>query len=335
MNKKPKAVYLLRPYAYDLIYGPEERRDISSLAEVLEPVMTMENWLKYPGICQQVEVIFSGWDMPLVDEVFLGTFPQLKAIFYGAGSIRGFATDLLWDRDITVSSAYRANAIPVCEFTVAQIVLATKHAWRLASETRTSRRFAASNSLVLPGMYKSVIGLISLGAVGRMIAERLSQYDVQVIAYDPFVESAEAKALGVDMCSLEEVFQRSDVVSCHTPWIKETEGMLTHELFMSMSHGATFINTARGAVVDQPGLIAALYKRPDLYAMLDVTWPEPPPPESPLYTLPNVWLTPHIAGSKGMECHRLGRTMVDELERYLSGEPLRFQILRDKAMVMA
>jgi phosphoglycerate dehydrogenase-like enzyme len=102
-----------------------------------------------------------------------------------------------------------------------------------------------------------------------------------------------------------------------------------------MKPGATFINTARGAVVREQEMIAVLQQRPDLFAVLDVTYPEPPEPDSPLYTLPNVVLTPHIAGAMGVECNRMGRYMVEELKRYLRGDSLEWGITREMARVLA
>src|SRR5690606_8819626 len=115
---------------------------------------------------------------------------------------------------------------------------------------------------------------------------------------------------------------RSDVVSLHSPWLPETVGMITGDHFRQMKPYASFINTARGAIIREAEMIAVLQDRPDLTALLDVTYPEPPAPGSPLYTLPNVVLTPHIAGSMDMECRRMGRYMVDELQRFLHDEPL-------------
>jgi phosphoglycerate dehydrogenase-like enzyme len=134
---------------------------------------------------------------------------------------------------------------------------------------------------------------------------------------------------------LDEVFRRADVVSLQTPWLKETEGMITGQHFAAMKPGATFINTARGAVVREPEMIAVLQQRPDLFAVMDVTHPEPPAPDSPLYTLPNVVLTPHIAGAMGDECRRMGHYMVEELRRYLQGDDLEWRITRDMAAVLA
>jgi phosphoglycerate dehydrogenase-like enzyme len=127
----------------------------------------------------------------------------------------------------------------------------------------------------------------------------------------------------------------ADVVSCHAPLSKLTEKMLGREHFESMKPGATFINTARGAVVNEEEMIGVLQKRPDLFAVLDVTHPLPPAQGSLLYTLDNVMLTPHIAGSLGHECRRMGKLMVMELDRYLAGKPLQFEIDEERFQTMA
>jgi phosphoglycerate dehydrogenase-like enzyme len=98
-----------------------------------------------------------------------------------------------------------------------------------------------------------------------------------------------------------------------------------------MKPGASFINTARGQIVREDELIDVARRRKDLQFVLDVTCHEPPPTDSPLYTLPNVMLTPHIAGSVGTECRRMGRCMVEELQRFLDGEPLRWPVTPELA----
>lgn len=125
------------------------------------------------------------------------------------------------------------------------------------------------------------------------------------------------------------------MVSLHTPWLPETEGMIRGKHFAAMKPGATFINTARGAIVRENEMTDALKSRPDLFALLDVTHPEPPLADSPLLTVPNVIITPHVAGANANECKRNGSYMVDELKRYLRGKPLRFAITKEKAAIMA
>jgi phosphoglycerate dehydrogenase-like enzyme len=188
----------------------------------------------------------------------------------------------------------------------------------------------------LPGIYGSTVGIVSLGLIGRGVCERLKPFGVKVIAYDPFVSETDAAALNVELCSLEDIFCNSDVVSLHTPLLKETERMITGAHFASMRPWASFINTSRGAIVREQELIQTLQSRTDLLAILDVTHPEPPVPESPLYTLPNVVLTPHISGAASFrDIARMGKFVLDELQRYLQNEPLRWEVTREKAMILA
>nr|MBA3687197.1 hypothetical protein [Planctomycetota bacterium] len=168
------------------------------------------------------------------------------------------------------------------------------------------------------GSYGATVGLIALGAIGRRVADLLRPFDVRVIAHDPH---ASAPA-GVEMVGLDELFRRSDVVSLHAPDIPATEGMIGAAQLRLLRAHATFINTARGRIVRQDELIAVLRERPDLQAVLDVTWPEPPPSDSALHDLPNLLLTPHLAGSQGNEVLRLADWMIEECARFLRGEPL-------------
>ena len=137
------------------------------------------------------------------------------------------------------------------------------------------------------------------------------------------------------MCSLDEIFRQSNVVSVHTPWLKETERLVAGRHLSMMKPYSTFINTSRGAVIREMEMIEVLRQRQDLVAVLDVTHPEPPAPDSPLFSLPNVILTPHIAGAMGTECRRMGQIMIAELKRYLAGEPLQFGLTRERVAIMA
>ncbi|MBN1218051.1 MAG: hydroxyacid dehydrogenase [Anaerolineae bacterium] len=328
-----KGIFLLRADAYQKIYGPDELTAINQLVDIYAPPQTSKSVRENPSILNEVEVIFSGWDMAVMDEEFLAAAPRLKAVFYGAGSIRYFVTKASWQRGIIVTSAYAANAIPTAEYTLSQILLCLKRGWPHAQLVREQGGFPPR--LPVPGAYGSTVGLISLGRVGRYVLKLLQNFDINVIAYDPFVTAAEAAELKVELCTLAEIFRRADVVSLHTPWLPETEGMITGEHLASMKSGAAFINTARGAIVREQEMIQVLQQRPDLTAVLDVTYPEPPEPGSSLYTLPNVVLTPHIAGAMDQECRRMGQVMVEELRRYLKDEPLQWALTKEQMARMA
>lgn len=329
----PKGLFLLNPDAYEKIYGHPEREAIRARVDITAPLQTRQSIAEHPEVLADVEMIFSGWGMAELTEDFLASAPNLKLVFYGAGSIRYFTTDAAWDRGIVITSAYAANAVPVSEYTLAQILLSLKRAWYYARKIQEKQRWISKDSV--PGAFESTVGLISLGKVGRLVAERLQPFDLKVLAYDPYVSPAGAAPLGVELVELDRVFELSDVVSLHAPKLPETLGMITGAHLAAMKENSTFINTARGAIVREEEMIEVLKTRPDLYAILDVTDPEPPLSGSPLYTLPNVVLTPHIAGSLGEECRRMGQTMVAELKRYLAGDPLRWSISRERAEILA
>jgi phosphoglycerate dehydrogenase-like enzyme len=136
----------------------------------------------------------------------------------------------------------------------------------------------------------------------------------------------------VKLCAIEEVFATSDIVSCHLPLYEATTQLIDGALLRRMKPDSTFINTARGAVVNEPDLVAVLQERPDLYAVLDTIVEEPPAEANPLLQLPNVIVTPHLAGSMCLECRRMGRMMVDEFRRYVAGEPLLGEIREQDLM---
>ena len=310
--KRLRGVQILDQASLELIYGPTEQRDIARWVDLDAP-QTRESIRAHRDVLREIDVLFSGWGGPRVDEDFLDTAPNLKVIFYGAGSASSLITEEVWERGVQVTTAYAANAVPVAEYTLGAILLSLKHVWHLAGEARGLRRYPKVGNL--PGCYGSTVGLVSLGMIARVLLRLLKPFDLKIIAYDPFLTEAQAAELEIESVGLEELFERSDVVSIHTPWLAETEGLITGAHVSAMKPGATLINTSRGAVVREAEMIEVASRRPDLQLILDVSHPEPPLPRSPLYTLPNVVLTPHIAGSIGEECRRMGRYMVEELER--------------------
>lgn len=328
-----RGLFILNSDAYAKIYGDEERCAIDELVEIYAPPLTAAAARERLDVLAGAEIVMSGWGMLPLDAAVLAAAPKLKAVFYGAGSIRYFTTEAFWDREIVVTSAYAGNAQPVMEYTVAAILFSLKRGWYFARTVRELHGYPVKDSV--PGGYGSTIGLIGMGTIGRMVATHLQHFDLHLLAHDPYMSGAEAAALGVELCPLEELFRRSHVVSLHAPWLPETVGMITGAHLASMQENATFINTARGALVREAEMLAVMQQRPDLQAVLDVTYPEPPPADSLFYTLPNVVLTPHIAGSMANECRRMGRMMVEELRRYVAGEPLQWQVTRARAQVMA
>lgn len=331
---KTHGIFLGDKELIDRVWSQRTRARLRQYCQLDDRVWKATDLVGEAARLRDVQVVFSTWEMPMLTSDQLEALPKLEAVFYAAGTVRNFAGPL-WERGVIVCSAWQANGVPVAEFTLAQIILGLKRVWPHVQRLREIRSRAAWQTLPVCGAYGAKVGLVSLGVIGRRVVEWLRLMDVQVLAYDPWVSEEQARHLGVTKVSLEELFDQCEVVSIHTPWLKETERMIHGDLIRRMKSGATLINTARGAVIAEDEMIEVLRQRPDLTAVLDVTHPEPPQEGSPLYTLPNVVLTPHIAGSIGQEVQRMAEWMADEFESWVHQRPLRFAVSREMAERMA
>lgn len=274
----------------------------------------------------QSDVLIMGWGAPSLTEADLDAAPHVKAILFAGGRAASLLPSTTRDRGILLSNAGHANAVPVAEFTTALILLANKRALQSARLYQRRREFIDREQDFLDaGNRGKTVGIIGASRIGRMVMERLNALglELDVALYDPYVVAEDARALGVRLASLEEIMATSDVVSLHAPLTVDTAGMITGKLLRSLRDGATFINTARGLLVDQDALVDEL-RTGRIDAMLDVTTPEVLPPDHALYDLPNVLLTPHMAGSTGPELARLGEHVASELNRLAHGLPLAF-----------
>lgn len=330
-----KGLFIMDENLFEKVYTPDIQREISQYIDIIGKPLTKYNYQEEGNLLKEAEVIFSGWGAPVFDQSFLEKTPSLEAIFYAAGTMKKLLSDEIWERDIKVTTANQANAIPVAEFTLSEILFSLKNGWQLSRRLKEEKNYINGMYQPLIGNYQATAGIISLSQIGRKVTDLLRHFDLNVLAYDPFVNEDEASNLNVELCSLEAIFKHADVVSLHSPLLPETKGMIRKEHFQSMKQNATFINTARGAIVREDEMIEVLQERTDITAVLDVTYPEPPAEQSKLYTLPNVVLTPHIAGSSGNERARLGAFMLEEAKRFTAGEPLQYKITKQSYRNMA
>lgn len=330
-----KGLFIMDDDLFEKVYTPTVQKEISQYIDIIGEPLTKDNCQEHSDLLKQAEVIFSGWGAPIFDPSFLEKAPCLEAIFYAAGTMKKLLSDEVWERGIKVTTANKANAIPVAEFTLSEILFSLKNGWQLSRQLKTEKTYLNGMYQPLIGAYQSTVGIISLSQIGRKVVELLQHFDLEILAYDPFVKEDEASRLNVKLCTLEDIFKKSDVISLHSPLLPDTKGMITGEHFRLMKEHATFINTARGAIVREEEMIEVLQERSDVMALLDVTYPEPPVEESLLYSLPNVVLTPHIAGSSGNERGRLGAFMLEEIKRYTAGKPLEHEITEQMYRNMA
>jgi phosphoglycerate dehydrogenase-like enzyme len=318
----------------DRVYGLGRRAALEQSSVLYPEYVTRESFARQEAHLQGTEALFSTWGMDEELARLAAGLPGLKAFFYAAGSVQAFARPLL-DKGIVVVSAWAANAVPVARFTQAQIILSLKGYFRNLRETRLPVNRGKLLETDAPGAAYETVALLGCGMVGRAVAEQLRPLGLDVIVYDPFLPDREADALGIRKVTLGEAFASAYVVSNHLADLPPTRGLLDRDLFASMRPGATFINTGRGATVSEAGLEAVLRERADLTALLDVTFPEPAAADSPWYSLENVHLSSHIAGSNGNEVVRMADACLEEFAAWKAGRPLRYRVTPEMLEKMA
>ena len=307
---------------------------IGEVAEVLDPE-PLGSWddPRADALLARAEVILGHWGCAPLDASVIDRAPKLGLFAYAAGTVKQTVDPDVFDRGIRVTSGAAANAEPVAEFTLATILYSNKDVvWQ--RDVQRTRRDASLRAFrqahdVPVGNYDKTIGIVGASLIGRRVIELLGAFPkLDVALYDPFVSAADAAALGVSKMELDELCATVDVLSIHAPDLPSTRHMIGASQLAALRTGATVINTARGALLDHDALLAEV-STGRISAVLDVTDPEPLPDDHPLWTLPNVFITPHLAGSLGTELHRMVDHVVDEIERWRAGHPARNAITRD------
>jgi len=322
----PRAVFAMDPVHLPLLF-PEPVLERLRRAAGVDPALVVRDFTD-PAAAHALadaEILVTGWGCPRLDADALAAVPKLRAVLHAAGSVRPLVGDALWERGVSVSSAVTANAVPVAEYTLATILLAGKNFFSLRESYRRTHAQPTPAETASIGNLGRRVGVIGASRVGRRLLELLRPFDFEVLLYDPYVDSGEAARLGAQLMPLDELLTNSHIVSLHAPDIPETRHMLDRARLSLIPDGGVLINTSRGALVEHAALTDELVSG-RLSAVLDVTDPEPLPSDSPLYTLPNVILTPHIAGSLGNELRRLGEIVASEAERLAEGLPLAHEV---------
>lgn len=270
---------------------------------------------------RDAEVLLTGWGCPRLTAERLAELPALKAVMHAAGSVKGHVTEAVFQRGILVSSAATVNAQPVAEYTVAMLVLGLKRIFPLARAYAHGSPRLAHEPGDRTGISGSTIGVVGASRIGRLVVELLKPYDVRVLLHDPHAGQRLIVGLGAEPSDLDTLCAEADAVTIHAPELPETRHLFDEYRLSLLRDGSLLINTARGSLVDTEALTRHCASG-RIDAILDVTTPEPLPPGHPLLALPNVLVTPHLAGSRGRELRRLGAYAAAELERYVAGLPL-------------
>ncbi len=284
------------------------------------------------------DAVINGWGSCTFDEKVLDAAPNLKIICYSAGSIRSMAPPVVFERGIRLTHAAQVIAEAVAEFTLATVLALLRRGPDYAAAMRkggwTKYGGAAARARPSRELYGKRYGIVGASMVGRSLLPLLRPFHVEALVYDPYLTEEAADELGVRKVDLPELMSTSDVISLHAPILPETREMIDGPLLRAIKDDAVFVNNARAWLVDYTALLEEL-KKERFDAALDVFNEEPLPDDSPFRRLERTALTPHLAGNSDEARSRLIGSAVDELERYLLGKPLLYEVTRERLATMA
>lgn len=323
MTTRPRTVLVMAPATFDQLFGTQELDRLRELARVADPVCVTCFEELTPAVLAEVEVLITGWGCGQVPQSVLAAAPHLRLVLHAAGSARDLLPTGGLRPGIQVATAAEANAVPVAEYTLAAIIFAGKRALPLAQQGRTTP--AGWASAFAAGALSNrgrTIGIVGFSKIGRRVLELLRVLETgPVLVADPTAQADQVRQAGGELRPLPEVLARSEICSLHAPLLPSTRGMIGAVELALLPDGATLINTARGGILDHDAL-ARECAAGRLDAILDVTEPEPLPRGHRLLDLPNVTITPHVAGSLGSETRRLSAFVLDALAAHLDSRPL-------------
>lgn len=334
---RPRLAFAMAPGKTRFVFDQAALARVAEMCEVLTPEpLTDLTSAAARSVLANTEILVSGWGCPFISKDILAAMPRLKLIAHAAGTVKYHLDSSVYEAGIAVTNAVDANAVPVAEFTLAMIILANKRVFEFRDLYRDDPTRQSSYALMDEpiGNYRKTVGIVGASHIGRRVIDLLKPLDLDILLYDPYVRPGDPITREARLVGLDELITGSDVVSLHAPSLPSTRHMIGARELGLMRAGATLLNTARGALVDEAALIAELETR-RISAIIDVTDPEIPPADSKLYRLPNVFLTPHIAGAIGTERSRLGNLIVEEIERFIAGAPLLHRVQQEALTLIA
>ncbi len=339
--RKPRVLHLPAREHTEKVFTPESWARLQAGFEVTRN--EGDHDLTEEQICALIgghDALITGWAAPAsggpppITPAIMEAADRLRIIAHSAGSVRRMLdrawTDYIVPRGICVSTATMPIACNVAETALGLIIMSAKRLMEHALHLRGTGGWRTPEIPVgeqyLTG---ATVGIVGASDVGREVLRVLRPFAVRILVYDPFLTAEEADAMEVEKAELNDLFARSDIVSLHAPSIPETDRMVGTEQFRLLRDGVLLVNTARGSLIDHDALIReAAGGR--IRVALDVTTPEPLPADSPLRAMPNVILTPHVAGHGRYGHYRIGDATVAALEDFFAGRPVTGAIDRER-----
>lgn len=323
-DARPRLVVLSPEPLFHSFFDAPRRRRLARLARLAR----VEGRRVSPAMraaLRDADAILSTWDSPAFGEELARLAPRLRLVAHCGGEVKGRYARPLFER-LTIANAPGPMAAYVAELAVTFLLMAARRIddYRAALRAPSNRVYARLHALGAEGegLRGRTVGLLGLGRIGRETARLLQPFGARLLAHDPFVDPAEAGALGVGLVSFRRLLRASDHLVIAAGLTDATRGVVDRAALGLLRDGATVVNVARGGLVDLDALVLEV-RRGRLRCAVDVTDPlEPLPPRHPLRRMPGAILTPHVGAAMIEVRRQMADTLLDAIARFFSGRPV-------------
>lgn len=306
---------------FNTFFTPQMKERLEKLGDVKYNTLSRQFTVdELKSELSEIDIVIAGWGTHAYSKEILDCAPKLKLIAYTGGSIVPLMSDdgELEKRGIQIHSGNKIFAISVAEAAVCYMLVAQRKLTEIVSEVINegwllTRRYTE-------GLYGKTIGLVGFGMIAKETAKLLKPFNVNILVYSSHLRQETADEYGVKIADLDELCEKSDIISIHAGLTAENYHLINEPLLKKMKDGALIVNTARGAVIDESAMTQEL-KTGRIRAILDVFETEPVPADSELRGRNNVIIVPHQGGPTldMRECVTKG--LLDDIEKYINGTP--------------
>lgn len=318
------SVLLLKSVHRETIFNRNDLLELKTITNLIIPTdeeLDNHDWIKY---LTNANIAITGWTTPPLTDEILDKCKNLQLVAHTGGSLRGILPESIWRRNLRITNVREVIAEAVAEFIILQALTWLKNLYKyvqLMKPGNDTWGYDAFTRYPTHLLKNQIIGAVGAGKVGRAAIALFKAFDCKILLYDPYVTPAEISDMGVIACDLETLFTSANIVSLHAPLLKGTRGMIGAKQLALLQENALLINSARGALVDEAALVNEL-ETGRIYAALDVFTFEPLASTHRLRQLPNVLLSPHVAGLTTETLNLQGKSILQDINRFNEKIPM-------------
>jgi phosphoglycerate dehydrogenase-like enzyme len=336
---KPKIFVLPSGKLQDQLFPPPVKEALAQFADptyhtAQERVTSERLAALLPGYA----ALITGWGAPKLTPELLDAASDLRIVAHAAGSVKFMLPDPpseFFRRGLRMTCATATMSRYVAELTLCLTIACLRRVSRFREEMKDTDLWWGTYSDLSPDtLIEQRVGLVGLGMIAWEFIRLLKPFQCEVWAYTRHGDHARAAAEGVRLVELDDLLRNCRIICLFAAVRPDTIKMISRERLGLLADGSVIVNAARGALIDEEALVDEL-RSGRLWAGLDVTYPEPPAADSPLRTLPNVLLTPHVGGPVPSRYWDMAMFVVEDLRRFFAGEPMRGEVTEQRLEGMA